>query len=92
MTVNNFMLCPEVISESRESASLCDDQCWASRLVGGPAWSKTLNIPMFSDTINVTSVKLCMIVLLIKHYLFIPHASRAHLHVVGMLRFMSDIN
>ena len=36
------------------------------------AWHKNLNIPVFSDTINVISVKLCTMVLLIDLYLFIP--------------------
>ena len=33
---------------------------------------ENLNIGIYSDTINVTKVKLCMTVLLIELYLFIP--------------------
>ena len=33
---------------------------------------KNENIGIYSETINVINVKLCMVVLLIKHYLFIP--------------------
>ena len=35
-------------------------------------WHKNFNIAIFSDTINVINVKLCMMVLLIVPYLFIP--------------------
>ena len=34
--------------------------------------SKTFNIGIFSDSINVVNVKLCMMVQLIELYLFIP--------------------
>ena len=33
---------------------------------------ENLNIGIYSDTINVINVKLCMMVLLIEFYLFIP--------------------
>ena len=39
-----------------------------------PRLFENVNIGIYSDTINVINVKLCMMVLLIEHYLFIPHS------------------
>ena len=55
-----------------KKVSLCsNDQCLAGWVI---AWhGKNLNVAIFSDTINVVNVKLCMMVILIEIYLFILH-------------------
>ena len=56
-----------------KNVSLCNDQCWA-----GPAGlvsicgKKVFNILIFLDTIDVIKVKLCIMVVLIELYPFMP--------------------
>ena len=47
--------------------------CWLSGV------AKKINIVIFSDTINVINVKLCMMLLLIDLYLFIPLSVTDHI-------------
>ena len=42
------------------------------RLSECPFVAETLNDAIFSDTLNMINVKLCMMVVLIEHYPFIP--------------------
>ena len=47
--------------------SLCNDQCWASWPAGQLSiCGKNFNIAIFSDTISVMNVKLCMMVVLME--------------------------
>ena len=39
---------------------------------GQPAWHKRFNNAIFSDSVNVINVKLCMIILLIELFLVTP--------------------
>ena len=52
-----------------KNVSLCNDQCWAGRLI--VRHDKNVNVAIFSDPINVIYVGLFMVVLLKERYLFI---------------------
>ena len=41
-------------------------------MVECPFVARTFNVVIFSDTINMINVKLCMMVVLVELYLFIP--------------------
>ena len=51
----------------QEKCEFCNDQTAGQVSICG----KSLNVAIFSDTINMINVKLCMMVVLIEHYPFI---------------------
>ena len=55
-----------------KNVSLCDDQCCPSQPADCPAWRKKISVAIFSDSIKVIIVKLFIVVLFIKLYLFKP--------------------
>ena len=50
----------------------CSDQCEYVIVVISVRWAKTLNVAIFSDTITMINVKLCIMLLLTALYPFIP--------------------
>ena len=60
---------PVFDSHENVSLTICHDQFWAGQVT--VLHDKNFNVAIFSDTINVINVKLCMMVLLIKLYQFI---------------------
>ena len=48
---------------------LFDDRRWAGRLT---VCGKNFNVTISSDTVNMINVKLCMMVVLVELYTFIP--------------------
>ena len=58
-------------SHKKKNVSLRKNQCQAGRPVHCLAWQK-LSVAIFSNTVNVINVKLCVIVLLVERCLFIP--------------------
>ena len=57
-----------------KNVSLCNDQWWADRpacqLASCPACHKNFSVVIFMDTVDVINVRLCIMTLLIKFYLF----------------------
>ena len=55
-------MCVCVCFSQMKNVSLCNDHCWTGRVI---VWHSTnFKFAIFSDSTNVTSVKLCMMVLL----------------------------
>ena len=59
------------LTHHMKNARLCYEQCWAGRVIV-LCCKNFSNVAIFSDTVNVINIKLCMMLQLIGLYLCIP--------------------